>query len=187
VLLDAVVGALTPAAVALLAEELRARGSGSWLLAWRRVSDRAGAVLTGHLVATALLVGASVLMAMVLQIVRGPLGQLLAVGGVAALVLAAAALFALVPVVTALGPEGGLAAVERAWRVLRANPAKTFVPIAAAQVLVRAPLIIAFLLLRPEGSPLVALLFRAWLVTGLPFVTLVALSVCQTAATAPRE
>jgi hypothetical protein len=184
-LLDAVVGALTPAAVALLAAELRATGGGSWLQAWRRVSDRTAAVLTGHLAAMALLVGAVVLQAMVLQLVRGPLGQLIAIAGVAALVLAAAALFALLPVVTANGPEGGLAAVERAWRMLRANPANTFAPIVAAQLLARAPLVVAYFLLPQPGSPLIALLFRAWLVTALPFVTLVALSVYQSSAS-PR-
>lgn len=184
-LLDAVVGALTPAAIALLAADLRAAGGGSWLQAWRRVSDRTAAVLTGHLAATALVVGAFVLQAMVLQLVRGPLGQLVAIVGVAALVLAAAALFALVPVVTATGPEGGLAAVERAWRILRADPARTFAPIVAAQLLARAPLVLAYFLLPQEGSPLAALLFRAWLVTALPFVILVALSVYQ-ASDSPR-
>jgi hypothetical protein len=96
-------------------------------------------------------------------------------------------MFALVPVVTALGPEGGLSAVARAWRILRADPARTFVPVAAAQVIVRAPLIIAFLLLRPEGASLVALLFRAWLITALPFVTLVALAVFEAATPTHRD
>lgn len=173
-LLDAVVGALTPAAVAVLAAELRAGRSGSWLQAWRRTSDRTAAVLTGHLAATVLLVGAFVLAAMIFQGLRGPLGQLFTIVGLTALVLVAAALFALVPVVTAVGPEGGLAAVERALRILKADPARRFVPIAAAQVITRAPLIVVYLLLRPEDSPLLALLFRAWAITALPFVTLVA-------------
>jgi hypothetical protein len=180
---DSILRALTPAAVALLAADLRAGGTWGWRQAWARALSRIEPIASGRWVASFVLIATTMAVFLVLlhlrRVLDARLWQVVAVLVVAPLVLVGNGIERLVPLVTSIERTGGGDAVGRAWsllsRDLRRNPTVLFL----AELVVFLPVLIllSIVLPRDEWLPWFALFSSVYELTVRPLVTLVALSV----------
>jgi hypothetical protein len=179
------INALTPAAVAVLAADLRAGGAGGWRAAWAKAVGRIDRVITGRWVVSSFFLVVTLLaFALARALLRhhdAPLWKGLAGAIVIGPVLVALASFALVPLVTAVGGLGGSDALVEIGRILRREPRSTLATLLLAQLLAYLPILILilFLVWRFDGWAYVGLASRGYEIAVLPFVTLVALSVYE--------
>jgi hypothetical protein len=179
---DSLVGALTPAAVALLAADLRGGGTWGWRQGWGRAVVRVVPVVTGRVVG-AVAVSLAVLAGLILlQLLPGghdgPLWKAIAIAVVSGLVLVASAILALLPVVTSIGRAGGFGAVQETWRILRLDLRRSLATLALAQTLAALPFLLLFWVsFRSMPSVFALLVVRLYAISVSPFITLVALSI----------
>jgi hypothetical protein len=179
---DSGLRAITPAAVALLAADLRAGGIGGWRQAWARALARIEPIVSGHVAVSftifVSMLGVLWLLVYLLRGHEGPLSTLISLGVAGPVTLVALAFSALAPVVTSVGATGGVEAVRRTWRLLTSDFRRNVATLVLAQLLALLPTLILILIVLPRsGLTLLALFLLLYEISARPVVMLVALSV----------